>query len=94
MILVQKCNLLLEKKYDNFLSSEKTIQYCKDLLPIVEKLDGEMSVLKWKIAYILAVAEINVRKAKLKEKQVSPENLLKELKPYIWLQLEAKKHIF
>ena len=73
---------------------EEVVQYCKDLLPIIADLDGDLSPGKGKVAYKLAQAQLEIYKRSLQEKKISKEQFLKEIKPYLMLQVEAKKLIY
>ena len=92
MILKIKYDLVIENK--GFEPPETIVQYCKDLLPIIEDLDSPLSLLKGKVALKLAQTQLEIYKRKMQEKLISKEDFFKEIKPYIMLQIEAKKLIF
>ena len=66
----------------------------KDLLPIIVDLDGELALSKGKVALKLAQAQLEIYKQMFKDGQLSKIELLKEIKPYLMLQVEAKRLIF
>ena len=94
MILRQKYDVVIEEKGLKETTHEELIQYCKDLLPIIVDLDGELAVGKGKVALKLAQAQLELFKNKFKEGILTKEQLLREIKPYLMLQVEAKRLIF
>ena len=72
---------------------EIVAQYCKDLMPIVDILDGEMSESKGKIGSKWATIEMNLRKEKMVKKLITMEEFLQEIKPWLRVQVESKRLI-
>ena len=70
------------------------IQYCKDLLPIICKLDGDLSLHKGKVALKLAKSQMEIFRTKFQEKLITKEELMKLVQPYLRLQVDAKKLIY
>ena len=70
------------------------LPYCKDLLPIICKLDGDLSVHKGKVALKLAKTQLEIFRTKFKEKLISKQELIREIQPYLMLQVEAKKLVY
>ena len=96
-------HLILKQKYDvvveggdikNDIPPEDVVQYCKDLLPIICKLDGDLSLHKGKVALKLAETQLEIFRNKFKEKSMSKEELMKQSMPYLKLQVDAKKLIY
>ena len=96
LILKQKYDVVVEggdiKNAD--ISPEDVVQYCKDLLPIICKLDGDLSLHKGKVALKLAKTQLEIFRNKFKEKSMSKEELMKQSMPYLKLQVDAKKLIY
>ena len=67
------------------------VQYCKDLLPIITNLDGDLSHIKGKVALRLAQTQLDIYKNQFKQGILKKEELMKNIKPYLCLQVEAKK---
>ena len=78
----------------NDIPPEDVVQYCKDLLPIICKLDGDLSLHKGKVALKLAKTQLEILRNKFKEKSMSKEELMKQSMPYLKLQVDAKKLIY
>lgn len=93
LILKLKHDVVVEGKYPQT-SLESIVEYSKDMLPIIDTLDGDLSLSKGKVALKLAQSQLEVFKRKFQEKAISKQELMKEVQPYIRLQLEAKKLIF
>ena len=70
------------------------VQYCKDLLPIICKLDGDLSLHKGKVALKLAKSQMEIFRTKFQEKLITKEELMKLVQPYLRLQVDAKKLIY
>jgi len=96
-------HLILKQKYDvvvegedtkNNVSLEEVVQYCKDLLPIICKLDGDLSLHKGKVALKLATSQLEIFGKQFKEKLISKQELMRQIKPYLLLQVDAKKLIY
>ena len=68
-------------------------QYCKDLVPIVDTLDGEMSESKGRIGSKWATIEMTLRKEKMVKKLITMEEFLQEIKPWLRIQVESKRLI-
>ena len=91
-------HLILHQKWkvatgDKSCSPEILAQYCKDLVPIADTLDGEMSESKGKIGSKWAMTEMNMRKDKLVKKLITMEEFLQEIKPWLRVQVESKRLI-
>ena len=68
LILHQKWKVVMGEKSSNYqVNPEIVAQYCKDLMPIVDILDGEMSESKGKIGSKWATIEMNLRKEKMSQ---------------------------
>ena len=90
MILKLKYDVVVEGKYPN-LPEETFVQYCKDLLPIIVKLDGDLSHIKAKVGLKLAQTQLELFKKQFKLGILSKEELMENIKPYLVLQVESKK---
>ena len=94
LILHQKWKVVMGEKSSNYqVNPEIVAQYCKDLMPIVDILDGEMSESKGKIGSKWATIEINLRKEKMVKKMITIEEFLQEIKPWLRVQVESKRLI-
>ena len=94
LILHQKWKVVMGEKSSNYqVNPEIVAQYCKDLMPIVDILDGEMSESKGKIGSKWATIEMNLRKEKMVKKLITMEEFLQEIKPWLRVQVESKRLI-
>ena len=94
LILHQKWKVVMGDKASNYqVNPEIVAQYCKDLMPIVDILDGEMSESKGKIGSKWATIEMNLRKEKMVKKLITMEEFLQEIKPWLRVQVESKRLI-
>ena len=82
--------MIVEGKAPNT-PEETVVQYCKDLLPIITDLDGDLSHIKGKVALRLAQTQLDIYKNQFKQGILKKEELMKSIKPYLCLQVEAKK---
>jgi len=90
LILAQKWKVVTDEKES---TPEFLVKCCKDLIPICDTLDGEMAESKGKIGSKWAMTEMLIRKEKLKEKLLTTEEFLQEIKPWLRVQVESKKLI-
>ena len=90
VILKLKYDVIIEGKGPNT-PEETVVQYCKDLLPIITTLDGDLSHIKGKVALKLAQTQCEIYKKQLSQNILSKEDFFKNIKPYLFLQMEAKK---
>ena len=94
LILHQKWKVVMGDKASNYqVNPEIVALYCKDLMPIVDILDGEMSESKGKIGSKWATIEMNLRKEKMVKKLITMEEFLQEIKPWLRVQVESKRLI-
>jgi len=94
LILHQKWKVVMGDKASNYQGNPAIVaQYCKDLMPIVDILDGEMSESKGKIGSKWATIEMNLRKEKMVKKLITMEEFLQEIKPWLRVQVESKRLI-
>ena len=90
VILKLKLDVIIEGKGPN-IPEEIVVQYCKDLLPIITTLDGDLSHIKGKVALKLAQTQCEIYKKQFSQNILSKEEFFKNIKPYFQLQVEAKK---
>ena len=90
LILVLKLKFISTSFTDRRLNEIK-IEYCTSLLPVLPKLEGGHSPVIGQVAKELAKTQIMNFSDDLKAKQITNEEYLKKIKPFIMLQMEAKR---
>ena len=60
----------------------------------IRTLDGDLSLQKGKVALKLATSQLEIFGKQFKEKLISKQELMRQIKPYLMLQVEAKKLIY
>ena len=82
---IEKCDVTMKK-----LKS----QYCRDILPVYDRLEsGKDGQVKGVLLQELARTELSLLAVDLSQKKISKEDYMKEVKPYIALQLKSAKMI-
>jgi predicted negative regulator of RcsB-dependent stress response len=95
-------HLILKLKLDYILLQEGkndaeihnlVIEYCQDLMPIIEKLDGDLSHVKGRVSLKLAQTQIAVWTQKFKDKIVNKDEYMTNMKAVMKRHMEARKLI-
>ena len=60
----------------------------------IRTLDGDLSLHKGKVALKLATSQLEIFGKQFKEKLISKQELMRQIKPYLMLQVDAKKLIY
>ena len=80
-------------KQDKRLQQLKS-DFCREILPVFDRLEGgEESKLKGEVLQELARAEMNLLGLYFSQKSISKEDYMKQVKPYVALQMKALKMI-
>ena len=90
LILVLKLKFISTPFTDRRLNEIK-IEYCTSVLPVLQKLEGGHSPVIGQVAKELAKTQIMNFSDDLKSKKITNEEYLKKIKPFIMLQMEAKR---
>ena len=66
-------------------------RYCREILPVFDRLEGNGSKEKCEMLKELAKSELSILGTQLNIKKISKEEYMKKIKPYIALQMKANK---
>lgn len=90
LILVLKLKFISTPFTERRLNEIK-IEYCTSVLPVLQKLEGGHSPVIGQVARELSKTQICNFSDDLKSKKITHEEYLKKIKPFILLQMEAKR---
>ena len=66
-------------------------RYCREILPVFDRLEGNSSKEKCEMLKELAKSELSLLATELILKKISKEEYMKNIKPYVALQMKANK---
>ena len=82
----------IEKQDINLIAIKS--KFCQELLPVFDRLEGgEGSIVKGEILFEFAKVQLNLLEADLKRKRLNKEDYLKQVKPYLGIQMKASRMI-
>jgi len=90
LILVLKLKFISTQFKERELDEIK-VKYCHEILPILQKLEGGHSPAIAQAAKELSKTQISLFTDDLRSKKLTNEEYLKKIKPFILVQMEAKK---
>ena len=77
-------------KSDTKLQKVKS-RYCREILPVFDRLEGNGSKEKCEMLKELAKSELSLLGNDLNLKKISKEEYMKKIKPYVAVQMKANK---
>ena len=77
-------------KQDTKLQQIKS-RFCREILPVFDRLEGNGSKEKSEMLLQLAKSEISLLGSEFNQKKISKEEYMKKIKPYVALQMKAVK---
>ena len=90
LILVLKLKFI-STHFEEKKLNELKVKYCQSILPALQKLEGGHSPVIGQVAKELSKVQISMLTDEMKAKKISNADYLKKIKPFILLQMEAKK---
>jgi hypothetical protein len=90
LILVLKLKFI-STHFEEKRLNELKVKYCQSILPALQKLEGGHSPVIGQVAKELSKVQISMLTDDMKAKKISNAEYLKKIKPFILLQMEAKK---
>ena len=77
-------------KQDTKLQKLKS-RFCREILPVFDRLEGNGSKEKCEMLMEFAKSELSLLGAELNQKNITKQDYMKKIKPYVALQMKASK---